>query len=86
MDMLMPVMGGLEAARALRAAGYDSATLPIVAVTANAYDEDIAACLAAGMQGHLAKPLNMIRLGEMLDAMAGEQDASTRPALIPDTP
>lgn len=79
MDMLMPVMGGLEAARALRAAGHDGATLPIVAVTANAYEEDIAACLAAGMQGHLAKPLNMARLGEMLNAIARGQDVSVPP-------
>jgi PAS domain S-box-containing protein len=70
MDMLMPVMDGLDAARALRGAGYDAARLPIVAVTANAYDEDIAACLAAGMQGHLAKPLNMARLGEVLASLA----------------
>ena len=70
MDMLMPEMDGMEAARALRAAGHDGASLPIVAVTANAYAEDIAACLAAGMQGHLAKPLNMARLGEVLAALA----------------
>ena len=58
MDMQMPVMGGLEATRLLRQRGYDPAELPIVALTANAYADDVAACLAAGMQDHLSKPLN----------------------------
>ena len=57
MDMQMPVMDGLEAAKRLRA-GFDAATLPIVALTANAYAEDVAACLRAGMQAHLGKPLD----------------------------
>jgi PAS domain S-box-containing protein len=76
MDMLMPVMDGLDAARALRAAGHDAAGLPIVAVTANAYEEDIAACLAAGMQAHLAKPLNVTRLGEVLAAVTSGHGAT----------
>ena len=59
MDMQMPTMDGLEATRRLRASGHDPESLPIVALTANAYPEDIATCRAAGMQVHLAKPLRM---------------------------
>ena len=59
MDMQMPEMDGLEATRAIRAAGFDGDTLPIIAVTANAYADDIQRCKAAGMQAHLAKPLRL---------------------------
>ena len=58
MDMQMPVMDGLEAARAIRALGHSPADLPIIALTANAYAEDVSNCLAAGMQAHLAKPVS----------------------------
>jgi signal transduction histidine kinase/CheY-like chemotaxis protein len=85
MDMLMPEMDGMEAARALRAAGHDASSLPIVAVTANAWEEDIAACMAAGMQGHLAKPLNLPRLGAVLRDLTkaravGPADRRAKPA------
>jgi CheY-like chemotaxis protein len=56
MDMQMPVMDGLQAARALRAMPGLQA-LPILAMTANAYDEDRAACLAAGMDDFVTKPV-----------------------------
>ena len=60
MDMQMPVMNGLEAAAAIRALPYPEASrIPILALTANAYQEDIRRCLDAGMNAHLAKPLNM---------------------------
>ena len=62
MDMQMPNVDGLEAARRLRASGFDADALPIVALTANAYPEDVAACLKAGMQAHLAKPVRLIDL------------------------
>ncbi|MBB3033606.1 CHASE domain-containing protein [Alteriqipengyuania lutimaris] len=59
MDMQMPNMDGLEASRAIRDAGIEKEALPIIAVTANAYSDDIQRCMDAGMQGHLAKPLRM---------------------------
>ena len=62
MDMNMPVMNGINATRAIRAAGHDAASLPIVAHTANAFDDDVANCLKAGMQGHLSKPVSMYDL------------------------
>ncbi|WP_423142996.1 PAS domain S-box protein [Parablastomonas sp. CN1-191] len=57
MDVQMPEIDGLAATRHLRNHGFDPATLPIVALTANAFAEDIAQCRAAGMQAHLAKPI-----------------------------
>jgi CheY-like chemotaxis protein len=51
--------GGSSAARTIRACGVTAARLPVLALTANAYADDIAACLDAGMQGHLAKPIEL---------------------------
>ncbi|MBD5641777.1 MAG: response regulator [Desulfovibrio sp.] len=59
MDIQMPVMNGYEAAAAIRAlARPDAATIPILAMTANAFKEDIAAAKEAGMNGHIAKPVD----------------------------
>jgi len=70
MDIQMPVMNGLDAARAIRALeGERYARLPIVAMSANAYDEDVRACLAAGMNGHIAKPFRPEELAERLIAL-----------------
>ena len=59
MDVMMPVMDGLEAARSIRALNREDAlNVPIIAMTANAYDEDKRRCLEAGMNAHMAKPID----------------------------
>jgi CheY-like chemotaxis protein len=70
MDVQMPVMDGLEATRQIRASEADAPSTPIVALTANAYAEDREACLAAGMDALLVKPLDRERLREALEAAA----------------
>lgn len=60
MDMQMPVMNGLEATKMLRKMDqYHGNTIPIIAMTANVAKTDMDKCLAAGMTGHLAKPLDI---------------------------
>jgi two-component system sensor histidine kinase/response regulator len=55
----MPVMNGYEAARAIRALPRaDAATVSIIAMTANAYAEDVQKCLDCGMNAHVAKPID----------------------------
>jgi signal transduction histidine kinase/ActR/RegA family two-component response regulator len=61
MDMQMPNLNGIDATRAIRADAFN-ATTPILAMTANAYDEDRQTCLAAGMNDHIAKPILPERL------------------------
>ncbi|MBQ2337266.1 MAG: response regulator, partial [Victivallales bacterium] len=58
MDMRMPVMDGLEATRSIRAmAREDARTIPIIALTANAFDEDVQRSMQAGLNAHLSKPV-----------------------------
>ena len=67
MDIHMPVMDGYAATAAIRQSPHPSAqSIPIIAMTADAYDEDIKKCLAAGMNGHLAKPIDPSRLFQTL--------------------
>jgi len=72
MDVQMPGMDGLQAARRIRAAETQAGDRPVrmLALTANAQSEDRDACLAAGMDGLLVKPLERERLREALDAVA----------------
>jgi CheY-like chemotaxis protein len=59
MDVRMPVMDGIEAARAIRGQDRpDAGKVPILAMTADAFAEDVQKCLDAGMNGHIAKPIN----------------------------
>ena len=67
MDIMMPVMDGLEATRTIRAMEREDAkTIPIFAVTANAFSDDIAASRASGMNEHLSKPLKFEELNAMI--------------------
>ncbi|WP_294518122.1 ATP-binding protein [uncultured Pseudoflavonifractor sp.] len=68
MDMQMPEMDGCQAARAIRALDKpDAATVPIIAVTANAFAEDIAKTTEAGMNGHISKPIDVSLLYQALE-------------------
>lgn len=66
MDVQMPVMDGLDATRIIRSLEKPDAHLPIIALTANAMEEDEYACLAAGMDAFMTKPLNLQVLRETL--------------------
>ena len=70
MDVRMPVLDGLGAARAIRALDRpDAKTVPIIAMTANAFDEDVQRSLQAGMNAHLSKPVEPEHLFETLEQM-----------------
>ncbi|GAA4253641.1 response regulator [Azospirillum formosense] len=87
MDLAMPEMDGLTATRRLRALPPPAGTVPIIAMTADAMDSDRERCLAAGMNGHVAKPVDRLHLLETvarwLDATPAESAAPTAP---PDAP
>ncbi|MDE6727998.1 MAG: response regulator [Oscillospiraceae bacterium] len=70
MDVQMPIMNGYEATRRIRALEDERLrNIPILAMTANAFDEDKAEALASGMNGHFAKPLDIDRLLEAIDEL-----------------
>ena len=76
MDIRMPVMDGLEATAAIRALGRDDAKrVPIIALTANAFDEDVQKSLQAGMNAHLAKPVEAEHLCQTLGELIYEAEA-----------
>ena len=71
MDMHMPVMGGVEAAKRIRAMDHgDAQTIPILALTANDFEEDIRQTREAGMNDHLTKPFDMEKIFSALAAYA----------------
>ena len=68
MDIRMPVMDGLQATEAIRALNREDAkTVPIIAITANAFDEDVQRSLQAGMNAHLSKPVDPEKLYQTLE-------------------
>lgn len=66
MDIRMPVMNGYDAAKAIRALSREDANLPIIAMTADAFSDDIQHCLDCGMNEHVAKPIDVSRLTQLL--------------------
>ena len=70
MDMRMPEMDGLEATRTIRAMGRaDAKTIPIIALTANAFDEDVQRSMQAGLDAHLSKPVEPEALFDTLESL-----------------
>jgi CheY-like chemotaxis protein/HPt (histidine-containing phosphotransfer) domain-containing protein len=74
MDMRMPEMDGLAATREIRSRGGRLATVPVIALTANTFPEDVAACFDAGMTGFVAKPVNKRSLVSALIAALDRKD------------
>ena len=74
-DIKMPVMDGCEAAKQIRALKRpDAQSIPIIAVTANAFAEDIAATEDAGMNAHISKPIDFPLLYKTLEKLMGSSD------------
>ena len=70
MDLMMPVMSGYEAARVIRGLGRaDAGTVPIIALSANAFAEDVALAKDAGMNEHLAKPVDVQRMFQLMSRL-----------------
>lgn len=68
MDIMMPVMNGLDATKTIRAMERaDAQTIPIIAMSANAFHDDIESSLQAGMNGHLMKPLEQNKIDELIN-------------------
>ena len=74
MDMRMPEMDGLEATKAIRRleGRKDAKTIPIIALTANAFDEDVQRSLQAGLNAHLSKPIKPDILFETLENLVNK--------------
>ena len=74
MDMRMPVMDGLEATRRIRAMDRaDASRVPIIALTANAFDEDVQRSLQAGLNAHLTKPVQPDALFDTLELLIEDE-------------
>jgi len=75
MDIRMPIMDGLEATKVIRGmeSRPDGNRIPIVAMTANAFEEDVKKSLEAGMNGHLSKPIDIKKMYALLDMLLNEE-------------
>ena len=78
MDIRMPVMNGYEATKTIRALGREDKNLPIIAMTADAFADDVQYCLNCGMNAHVAKPLDIKELLRVLQKFLynGESDTN----------
>ncbi len=81
MDVQMPVMDGFEATRQIRALGPECREIPIVAMSANVFKEDVERCLAAGMNGHIGKPIDMQDMINTMLAVLADKNAAAKTAL-----
>ena len=73
MDIRMPVMDGLKATSTIRALNHpDAKKIPIIAMTANAFDEDVQRSLQAGMNAHLAKPVDPEHMYKILQDLISQ--------------
>ncbi len=73
MDIRMPVMTGYEATKAIRGMDRPDAKLPIIAMTADAFAEDVRKCLNCGMDAHVAKPIDIHAVARLLEKLTGEK-------------
>ena len=74
MDVMMPEMDGIEATKVIRASDHPEAkSVIIIAMTANAFEDDIRRTRAAGMDGHLSKPIRMIEILKAMDQLLTPQ-------------
>ena len=80
MDIRMPLMDGYEATRAIRASSHpDAKTIPIVALSANAFNEDITQALQSGMDAHVSKPLDVKLLINTLNRLINRSEEDAKP-------
>ena len=87
MDIRMPVMNGYEATEKIRAAGRpDAKTIPIVAMTADAFSDDVRKCLDAGMNGHIAKPIEPETLYRILRNIMAEASKAQKTSSLQEKP
>ncbi len=78
MDIQMPVMNGYDATRAIRKSAHaDAKSIPIIAMTANAFDDDVKSALDAGMNAHLAKPIDMDKLKQVVSKLRKDSPHKT---------
>ena len=76
MDVRMPVMDGLDATREIRKSDHpEAATIPIIAMTANVFDEDVERSIEAGMNAHLSKPVEPDELYETMARLIIDRDS-----------
>ena len=73
MDIRMPIMTGYEAAWAIRKLERRDAQIPIIAMTADAFSEDVKRCLDCGMNAHVAKPIDVQEVMRLLESIQKKQ-------------